>query len=149
VQMVSGSSTPDGSHVLKIMDLLARVNQAFDSVDPEEFLACFTRNATLEVSGITYKGHHELRAFLLKSSDKPTHRHFTSNIAISPEKGSGGLLRCTSCFLYVESLEGGITAIRTGIYQDELVEENECWKIASRRNVVDQPRIETPPHVTD
>jgi SnoaL-like domain len=148
MEMVS-NSTPDGSHVLEIMDLLARVNQAFDSVDPEEFLRCFTQNATLEAGGITYEGHRELRAFLLKSSDKPTHRHFTSNVAISSENGSGGLLPCTSCFLYVESLEGGTSAIRTGIYQDELVEENKHWKIASRRNVVDQPRIGTALGVTD
>src|SRR5258708_26073661 len=98
---------------LDILDLLARVNIAFDDADAAALRACFSENAEFVLSSRTLRPGPEMDEWVGASASRPPHRHLTTNhvLAGSAEPGAAS---SRSSWAYISSDGTGAPTISTG-----------------------------------
>ena len=114
---------------------------ALDYGDREQFLGCFTADASYVVTmrigsggGFEFHGHDELGAYFDAHTHAPAawHKHVTTNPTVAVE---GSAATATSYFLRVDAGAESAPAVvlASGRYLDELVNEDGHWRIRARR----------------
>lgn len=134
--LASQASTPSGSDIARIQNLLNRVMLAMDSGDGETFADCFTADGTcsIKISGAKACGCDELLSLCMDIHAKfcagPTIRcrHWEGNVCILPAASTARELKNES---YWKALNGG-EVVSTGIHRDRIVSIGDEWKILSR-----------------
>ena len=121
---------------LDITELLARINQSFDDFDADGFASQFALDSSM-TGGPAHarefaRGADELRQRVIDSRKRPPHRHYTTNVVITPLGVDGTRAAARSHFIYVEFVEGAPRVKITGIYEDVLVREDDRWKVEER-----------------
>ena len=131
---------------LDIRNVLGRLAHLADDGDLEEYLGCFTEDATWDAPGSfgVRRGHAEIlegaqerRASGLQGPGSGT-RHVLTTTSV--ELVDRDLARACSYFLFLDTAgtETGDVAVRmTGRYLDEFTRSSAGWKLASRRIVTD------------
>jgi hypothetical protein len=124
----------DASARLEILDLYARYCYAADDDDVVAYGDCFTDDGSLVADGVVVgAGRQALRA--MRGGQRAERagagrRHFISNVTLEP----GGDVVRGRCYLMAVNLPGGrepeITHV--GVYEDEVVLEEEAWRFRRR-----------------
>jgi 3-phenylpropionate/cinnamic acid dioxygenase small subunit len=116
-------------------DLYARYAYAFDGADADAWAGLFAAEGRFLPPGVPdVVGTDALRAFVAaRSADAPGMRHLMSNVLVeSTDSGAQG----SAYFLCFRLDPDGTFRLRNfGRYDDEFVQEDGAWKIASRRVV--------------
>ena len=116
-----------------IRQLVARYNVAFDELDAEGWVDCFTEDGFFERSnaGRSYQGSDELRELI--SGFPVKGRHVTTDFQITV----AGDRATMSCYLtYLDRANHHALAM-FGVYDDELRKVEGSWKFSARRLKVD------------
>lgn len=122
-----------------IVELVARVNQTFDDADPERFIACFAQDGTMEGPRRKAVGHAALARWVEESTARPAHRHCTTNTVVTGLGETGNQASARSCWIYLEYVDGAMTLMSSGTYEDELIKDQGRWLVDRRRAVSDRP----------
>ncbi len=122
---------------LEIVELLARINQAFDDGDLDGFVACFEPGGVMS-GGRHAEGYEELKKWVTDSTQRPPHRHFTTNSVVTGEPGDPDRVTVRSCFFYMEQLGATMVVKSTGLYEDTVVRRGGRWRMKYRRTVGDK-----------
>ena len=113
-----------------IRQLTARHNLAFDEREADNWLACFTPDASVEFvnSGRVIRGHDELRQVIATTGN--TGRHTTTDFIIDVD----GDRATQRCHLVEFGVEGDYAVVhRYGRYEDRLQrDELGEWRFTSR-----------------
>jgi 3-phenylpropionate/cinnamic acid dioxygenase small subunit len=128
-----------------ICSTLYAYGTALDYGDRDQFLGCFTADASYHVdmrirgSGILeYHGHDELAAYFDGHTHAPSawHKHITTNPAIVV---AGDAASAASYFVRVDAGDdaGPATVVASGRYLDRLVRQAATWRILERRCLVE------------
>ena len=128
----------------EIAMLLARIAQLADAGDPEDYIACFTPDATWDLTDATdlpmdvqtisgraalLAGVHERRAAGIQGPGTHT-RHDVSSIAIEVD---GDRATSRAYFRYYRGTEGVPTLAAMGVYADEFVrDDDDGWRLRHR-----------------
>ncbi len=117
----------------EIRQLVARYNVAFDDLDVEGWVSCFTPDGFFERSnaGRSYQGRDQL-AELISGFDIRG-RHVTTDFQIQ----LNGDVATMSCYLMYLDRANHHAVAMFGVYDDELVKVDGSWKFASRKLEVD------------
>jgi 3-phenylpropionate/cinnamic acid dioxygenase small subunit len=108
-----------------IRNLLARYCLTLDLDDVEAWVALFTPAARYLVYGRTFEGHEGLRRMV---GGAPGGLHLGGPPEILSIDGDQATTRQNLLFI-----ERGTSALRSAVYDDELVRTPDGWRIASRR----------------
>ena len=116
----------------EIAMLLARIAQLADAGDPEDYIACFTPDATWDLTDAT-----DLPMDVQTISGRAagiqgpgTHtRHDVSSIAIEVD-GDRAISR--AYFRYYRGTGGVPTLAAMGVYADEFVRDDDGWRLHHR-----------------
>lgn len=122
---------------LQITELLMQVNQAFDAVDVPRFLECFVEDGSMTGPRQTATGHAELARWVEQTVTRPPHRHFTSNVVISPDPDAPNRATIRSHWLYVEHRDGAVVVDSMGVYEDEVTHTGTRWRVKRRLAIRD------------
>lgn len=116
-----------------IRQLVARYNRAFDDLDDQGWVNCFTEDGFFERSnaGRSYQGSAELAELI--SGFPVTGRHVTTDFQISVEGDTARM----SCYLTYLDRANNHSIAMFGVYADELVKVGGNWKFKSRLLEVD------------
>lgn len=117
----------------EIRQLVARYNVAFDVIDVDGWVDCFTEDGFFERSnaGRSYKGREQL-AELISGFDIKG-RHVTTDFQIHVV---GDTAKMSSYLTYLDRANHHAIAM-FGVYADELKKVDGEWKFVSRRLEVD------------
>jgi ketosteroid isomerase-like protein len=117
-----------------IRQLTARYNRASDEGQVEDWLACYTPDATFTRSnaGKTFSGREELRSVLLDTTVAA--RHVTTDFVIDVH----GDAATQTCYLLFLDRRKNFTVSMFGTYHDTLVKLDGSWYFRSRLLVVDE-----------
>lgn len=120
-----------------IRQLVARYNVAFDDLDVQGWVDCFTDDGFFERSnaGRSYSGSRELAELI---SEFPVQgRHVTTDFQIRVIGDEATM----SCYLtYLDRANHHALAM-FGVYADELRRVDGNWKFSSRRLKVDEQQV--------
>jgi 3-phenylpropionate/cinnamic acid dioxygenase small subunit len=112
-------------------DLYARYAHAFDGADAETWAGLFSAEGRFLPPGVPdVVGTEALHAFVTaRAADAPGMRHLMSNVVVEPTAdGAKG-----SAYFFCLRLANGEFRLRNfGRYDDEFVQEDGAWKIATR-----------------
>ena len=122
---------------LQITELIMQVNQAFDAVDIPRFLECFVEDGSMIGPRQTATGHAELAQWVEQTVSRPPHRHFTTNVVISPDPDAPDRATIRSHWLYVEYRDGAVVADGMGVYEDEVIRTASRWRVKRRLAIRD------------
>ena len=119
----------------EISDLFARYAWAFDLMDYEAFVACFTEDAIYEMAdtGPRYTGHAGVRSYLDHRKLEPEfplrRQHFVGQTLVE-----GSDRECTArSYGFITSRNPDEIVMRSiGYYVDRLVKGPSGWRFASR-----------------
>jgi ketosteroid isomerase-like protein len=116
-----------------IKRLSSRYNLAFDYVDIDAYIECWTEDGFFERSnaGRSYQGHDQLRELL--STFEVDGRHITTNFIIDVD---GDVAKQSAYLLYLDKADN-FSVSMFGVYSDELVKTAAGWKYSARRLRVD------------
>jgi hypothetical protein len=121
----------------EIHRLTARYNRAADGLDPDEVLAVFTADGSLEMRGGTDGDRSfvgpELAQLVAPSAGQRVHMTTDSIIEVDGDRATQ---ECT-LLLCTRSRRRGLAAVFTGRYSDELVRTDQGWRFARRVATVD------------
>ena len=119
---------------IEIHELVNRYAYYLDKANVESCFELFTNDATLELRIGKAQGKEEIYILLNKILNfTKGKRHFISNIICDIQDNTAN----SYSYLLVVDASDSTKVIMTGVYEDELVKENEKWKIKNRRVVVD------------
>jgi 3-phenylpropionate/cinnamic acid dioxygenase small subunit len=124
---------------LAIQEVLSRYCHALDHGRWDELVDLFTADCRLDLSQVlgVYEGHEGLRQFgAMLSTAHLFMRHFVTNIVIS---GTGDHVATRAYVIAITGPRGTKPQQATGIYEDELVNEDGQWRFRSRRLLLDVP----------
>lgn len=118
-----------------IKQLVSRYNVAFDEMDVEGWVACFTEDAFFHRSnaGRSYRGHDELRELINEFSETFKGRHITTNFDIALNGDSATM----SCYLQLLDRSNNHSVAMFAVYADELRKVDGEWKFSQRLLAVD------------
>ena len=117
-----------------IRQLVARYNVAFDDLDVNAWVACFTEDGFFERSnaGRAYEGSAQLAELINEFPVKG--RHVTTDFQIFPNGDDATM----SCYLtYLDRTNAHAVAM-FGVYSDVLKRVDGQWKFVSRHLLVDE-----------
>ena len=120
----------------EILKLIHRAAHAFDSAQFDEFASIFAR-ATTNIGGLAAPivGADGVRAFvrdrLILHRGKPRTQHRISNTVITVDE-TARTAAATSYVLVIQGLDGVITPILAGRYNDTFASEGAGWYFTSR-----------------
>jgi ketosteroid isomerase-like protein len=116
-----------------IRRLSSRYNLAFDYVDIDAYIECWTEDGFFERSnaGRSYQGHDQLRELL--STFDVDGRHITTNFIIDVD---GDVAKQSAYLLYLDKADN-FSVSMFGVYSDELMKTADGWKYSARRLRVD------------
>lgn len=116
-----------------IRQLVARYNRAFDDLDVQGWVDCFTPDGFFERSnaGRAYEGSEQLAELVSGFPVKGRHVTTDFQIALDGDKAS------MSCYLTYLDRANDHNVAMFGVYADELVNVAGQWKFKSRRLEVD------------
>jgi hypothetical protein len=130
---------------LKIHELLSRAAYCFDERRLEDLADCFMPNATMlvTIAGIgevgPFNGRDAIMQLMSQTLEAQTdvRRHVVSNFFFEAE---GKKAATVVSNLVVTAVENGkIDVIISGVYRDEVVRDDEIWRIHNRRLDLDLP----------
>jgi ketosteroid isomerase-like protein len=124
-----------------IRDTLYAYGSALDYGDRDQFLGCFTPDAdyfvTMRIEGagaMEFHGYDELAGYFNGHTHAPAawHKHITTNPMVTID---GDTATATSYFLRVDAggEAGPAIVLASGRYKDDLVRDQDRWRIRSRR----------------
>ncbi len=131
---------------IAVEDVMARYVWAVDSLDPEGYVAVFTKDATIDSNGSISKGQEEIRKIVTsliqrrddnKTKGLPTSNlyHVISNVRITfPSPGEA--LHQSYWQTVRRDKDGKMTAAAMGRSEDRLVKRNGKWLIQWRKLTV-------------
>jgi 3-phenylpropionate/cinnamic acid dioxygenase small subunit len=119
------SRDPSPEDHAAIANLLARYCLALDLDDADGWIALFTPDASFEVYGRSFVGHHGLRTMIAAA---PGGLHLGGPPVV--EMVDADTARTTQNLLFVSRADG---ATRSAVYTDELRRTADGWRIAARR----------------
>ena len=119
-----------------IRQLTARYNFAFDNLDIEGWVNCFTEDAFFHRSNAdrSYKGSDELRQLITEFSETFNGRHITTDFQIHINGDTAKM----SCYLQLLDRGNGHKVGMFVTYDDELRKVNGEWKFSSRKLLADE-----------
>ncbi|WP_426573999.1 nuclear transport factor 2 family protein [Aquihabitans sp. McL0605] len=109
----------------EIRNLLARYCLALDLDDVDAWVALFTPDASYHVYGRAFEGHDGLRRMM---AGAPGGLHLGGPPVVVRVDGDRAITQQNLLFV-----ERGTGAMRSAVYDDELVRTPDGWRIASRR----------------
>ena len=129
-----------------VEDVMARYVWAVDSLDPEGYVAVFTKDAVIDSNGSISKGHEEIRKIVTsliqrrddnKAKELPTSNlyHVISSVRITFPK-PGEALHQSYWQTVRRDKDGKMTAAAMGRSEDRLVKRNGKWLIQWRKLTV-------------
>ncbi|MGC1237418.1 MAG: nuclear transport factor 2 family protein [Acidimicrobiales bacterium] len=118
-----------------IQQLVSRYNIAFDDMDVEGWIECFTEDAYFNRSNAerSYRGHDELRELINEFSTTFKGRHITTNYDIHVD----GDRATMSCYLQLLDRDNNHSVAMFAVYDDELRKVGGEWKFTQRLLQVD------------
>jgi ketosteroid isomerase-like protein len=118
-----------------IRQLVARYNVAFDNLDIEGWVDCFTEDAFFNRSNAdrSYRGHDELRQLITEFSETFNGRHITTDFQIHLD----GDVAKMSCYLQLLDRGNHHAVGMFAVYDDELRKVGGEWKFSQRLLEVD------------
>lgn len=118
-----------------IKQLVSRYNVAFDHMDVEGWIDCFTDDAFFNRSnaGRSYRGHDELRELINEFSETFKGRHITTNFDIT----LNGETATMSCYLQLLDRDNNHSVAMFAVYDDSLRKVDGQWKFSQRLLEVD------------
>lgn len=118
-----------------IKTLVSRYNVAFDDMDVEGWIDCFTEDAHFHRSnaGRAYRGHDELRELINEFSETFKGRHITTNFDIRLNGDEAKM----SCYLQLLDRDNHHAVAMFAVYDDTLRKVNGQWKFSERLLEVD------------
>ena len=123
---------------LEIMELMARINQAFDDMDIPTFIDCFEANGSLSGGRGQATGHDALAKWIAASALRPPHRHFTTNIVLDGAENPNHATARSHWLQLMEDSGGTLGVEGMGVYKDELVRTGDGWKVKARTAIRDR-----------
>lgn len=129
-----------------IRQLLARYNFAIDLGRIGQWVNCFTSDGVFECTGLPegsalggrHAGPDALRDYAVThfGIHKGRARHWNWNLLIEPAGENRAVM---TCYLNAQTAGQGDSAVlrATGIYEDELVKDEEGWRFRSRHVTID------------
>ena len=126
---------------LEILELAARYNHAFDSMDAEGWANVFTPDAVFDVIGALQVSGHDALVEFGRAQQTGVTRHFVSNAVIQGDADTATMQ------LYVELKTLGEQPSTTllGRYEDELRRIDGAWRFARRTLTTDYSNFPAPP----
>jgi ketosteroid isomerase-like protein len=118
-----------------IKQLVSRYNVAFDHMDVEGWIDCFTEDAYFNRSnaGRSYRGHDELRELINEFSETFKGRHITTNFDITLDGDTATM----SCYLQLLDRDNNHSVAMFAVYADTLRKVDGAWKFSERLLEVD------------
>ncbi|MFC1493855.1 nuclear transport factor 2 family protein [Thermodesulfobacteriota bacterium] len=131
---------------IAIEDVMARYVWAVDSLDPEGYVAVFTKDAVIDSNGSISKGHEEIRKIVTglikwrddnKAKGLPSSNmyHVISNVRITFPK-PGEALHQSYWQTMIRGEDGKMTTGGMGRSRDRLVKRDGKWLIRERKLTV-------------
>jgi hypothetical protein len=112
----------------EIRELMRRYNQAIDFPEPEAWVACFTPDAALEITGRPpVTGHGELLAYARQRPGGSLHLATSEIIDVD-----GDAAHVSSYIAVVSAAGGNPRVVVGGKYEDDLRRVDGAWKFAHR-----------------
>ena len=125
---------------LAIQDLEARYCSTADFGDIEGWVKCFSEDGVLETSVFTLKGADALRKYITQRTQHVSEtapegcahpiRHLVMNMIIDV---NGVQAKATCYHLMLQITRDGIKIVTTGVTADQLLKEDDQWRITYRR----------------
>ncbi len=130
---------------LEIHELLARTVYGLDQRDPSIIEPCFTEDANflLEIKDADeippFEGRETIMGLMIGSMNDHTddRRHIVSNIFIESEAGDTAVV--VSSLVAVQSENGEIGVMTSGVYRDKVSKLAGKWQISERHLALDVP----------
>ena len=118
-----------------IKQLVSRYNIAFDDMDADGWIDCFTEDAYFNRSnaGRSYRGHDELRELINEFSETFKGRHITTNFDITLDGDTAKM----SCYLQLLDRDNAHSVAMFAVYDDALRKVNGQWRFTQRLLEVD------------
>ena len=128
----------DANEKLAIHELLNRAAYGYDSRNIEMLSECFAEEAemTMRIAGGDlvgpFKGNKEIMKLMTSSMEQQSDKrlHEISNIFF--EKEDGEVATVLSSLTLIAVADGGIKLLTTGIYRDDVIKEDNSWKLKKR-----------------
>jgi uncharacterized protein (TIGR02246 family) len=116
---------------IAIQELVARYGMAWDSMDVDGVLDCFTEDGVfVDAAGGEHRGRDAIAAFVRGSEEQfGAMRHIASTHLVG--FGAGGVAE-HRCYVVFVSHPGGERVLDTGEYEDSVVLEGNTWRFARR-----------------
>jgi uncharacterized protein (TIGR02246 family) len=116
---------------IAIQELVARYGMAWDSMDVDGVLDCFTEDGVfVDAAGGEHRGREAIAAFVRGSEQQfGAMRHISSTHLVNLEEEGAAKHRCYVVFV---SHPGGERVLDTGEYEDSVVLEGNTWRFARR-----------------
>lgn len=127
------NGAPEPEIYNKILNLYALYNHASDWGTPEEYASCFSAEGRLTADSIDVQGRDALIAY--KSAEQGrrpeiARRHINGSIMLA-QQSDGRVMGICYLFAYNWSANGLILA-DSGVYVDEIIEEDGSWCFKAR-----------------
>lgn len=129
----------------EIENVLNKYTLAYDDSDWTSMADCFTADAvlTMRIAGGDLIGPFEGRDAIMKlmtdsaQSQTDQRRHLSTNLFIKSEDSNSAATRAYLTLLAVEN--GEIRLLSSGYYEDQLVNEDQTWRLSNRHIELDLP----------
>jgi hypothetical protein len=116
--------------IIAIHHLYANYSHSFDFGTPDEFAAIFTEDGELETSAGVSRGHKQLAKGVSWAREHlPGIRHGTMNVIVD---GEGDEAQGSSYLLVYQAVDGAITLLQSGRYQDSFRKVGGEWRFLRR-----------------
>jgi 3-phenylpropionate/cinnamic acid dioxygenase small subunit len=128
-----------------IENTLNRYALALDARDFEGVAATFTADATLTMrvtgGGLIgpFQGRDAIRAMMREAVTAQTdlRRHICTNLVV--HEAANGRARTESYLLLIAIENSALRVLSTAVYEDELVDEGDAWRLSKRHIALDLP----------